>query len=345
MNKAIHVLVTGVGGDLGQAIVKALRLSKKPIVCLGCDMDDSGIGVAFVDTFAVVPRADDPAYVDVLDHLCSSRRIHAVVPGSEMEIRMLASLGNPPKLPCGVPIICQEASWFDTYGDKLRCMEALGGKVELVPFADGTDRQAVSKIVREAGFPLVVKSRRSSGSRSLRRVDDRNELSNVLQETTDPLVQAFINSSAGEFSICVFACDIFSAIIAFRRSLGPVGCSWHAETSADEDVLGYARLIAEASGLKGSANIQVGKSGSDVRLFEINPRFSSLVAARAACGFRDVEWSLDLALGLVPEIPAKEFKHIRFRRFFHEVVDFGKGFEAASEWNPRASSIASTDRT
>ena len=339
MTQPIRVLVTAVGGDLGQALVKALRLSTKHIVCHGCDMDGTGIGSAFADNFHVVPRADDPTYIEVMDHLCRSLAIHAVVPASEPEIYVLSQLGSPPKLSCGVPIVCQEANWIETYGDKLISMRGLYGKIELVPFADGIDRQAVANLVEEVGFPVAVKSRRSSGSRSLRLANNETELDAALNATPLPLVQAFIDASEGEFSVGAFVCEHFSSAIAFKRDLGPVGCSWFAETSTDESVLDYAMRIAQLSGLKGSANIQVRKSSEGVRLLEVNPRFSSLVAARAACGFRDAEWSVELALGRCPEKPDGCFRHIRFRRFFHELLDFGEGFRAVSEWSPREASF------
>lgn len=340
MTRPVQVLVTAVGGDLGQALVKALRLSSQPVVCHGCDMDGAGVGCAFVDSFHVVPRADSPRYVEALDRICRSLAIDAVVPASEPEIYALSRLGRPPRLPCGTPLVCQEALWVDKYGDKLACMQALQGKVELAPFADGSDGEAVARLVAEAGFPVAVKSRRSSGSRSLRIANDDSQLRAALATTHLPLVQAFIDASEGEFSVGVFVCEHFSSAIAFKRDLGPVGASWYAETSTDESVLDYATRIASSAGLRGSANVQARKSARGVRLLEVNSRFSSLVAARAACGFRDAEWSVALALGRRPEAPAGSYRHIRFRRFFHELVDFGAGFQAASEWRPKEGPIS-----
>lgn len=345
MTQPLRVLVTAVGGDLGQALVKALRLGPKNVALYGCDMDGAGVGSAFVDSFHVVPRADDSTYIEAMDHLCRSLEAHAVLPGSEPEIHVLSQLGSPPKLPCGIPIVCQEASWIEVYGDKLTCVKSLQGKIDLAPFADGADRQTVAKLVEEVGFPVVVKTRRSSGSRYQTLVNNNMELDTALAETRLPLVQAFVDESGGEFSLGVFVCQQFSSAIAFKRDLGPVGCSWFAETSTDQSVLDYAMKIAALSGLRGSANIQVRKSSKGVQLLEVNPRFSSLVAARAACGFLDAEWSLDLALGQSPERPNIPFKHIRFRRFFHEVVDFGEGFNAASEWAPREMSISNLIRS
>lgn len=333
-----RVLVTAAGGDLGQALIKALRLSVFPLEFHGCDLDARGIGASFVETFHIIPPADSPEHFMALASICQQERIDIVIPASEREIYRLSCLGKPPRLPGGVPVLCQPADWIRIYGDKLLCMDALAGKVPLVPYADGGNRAAVERLLNEVGFPLVVKPRQSSGSRGMNVVRTREELEAALRCVPLSLVQAFIAGENGEYSIGVFACKGFTTSIAFRRELGPVGCSWFAVTSEDSEVIDYGRQVAQASGLQGSANVQVRYSKQGVRLLEINPRFSSLVALRAACGFRDAEWSLALALGQEPECPPV-FRRIRFRRFFHEMLDLGQGFQAMEEWSPRMGRI------
>ena len=333
---ATVVLVTGVAGDFGQALVKALRFGEGAPVVHGCDLEAGSIGAAFVASFHVVPRADDPGYLSALDALCRSLEAAAVIPGSEAEIFRLSRLGSPPRLPGGAPVVCQEGAWIDTYGDKLRCMQALAGRVELAPFADGADRPAVDALVAEAAFPLVVKERWSSGSRSLRVAADRAALETHLAEAKEPLVQAFIDDEDGEFSLGIFATPARVDAIAFRRRLGPsIGCTWYAEWSDDAAVLAYGVAVARASGARGSVNVQVRKGRAGVRLLEINPRFSSLAAARSACGFPDVRWALDAALGRpLLAVPPPQ-RSLRFQRYFAELIDVGSGFERVPAWDPR----------
>src|SRR5882672_536342 len=96
----IRVLVTAVGGDLGQALVKSLRLSEDDFEIFGCDADPASIGGAFVSSFESVPAAYDPmAYLSAMEGLCGRHRIDAVVPASEVEIFALAKCGR--RLPCG----------------------------------------------------------------------------------------------------------------------------------------------------------------------------------------------------------------------------------------------------
>ena len=123
--------------------------------------------------------------------------------------------------------------------------------------------------------------------------------------------------------------------MAFKRELGPRGATWYADNfEQDSEILKYANDIAEVTGLHGSCNIQVRKSSNGVRLLEINPRFSSLVAARSVCGFKDLEWSINLALGRKIVHDNSNYKKIRFQRYLHEMIDFGNGYKCVTEWTP-----------
>ena len=327
----MNILVTAVGGDLGQSIVKSLRLSSSHVICHGCDADASSIGSLFVDSFAGVPSAIQAPdrYISSINELCASLHIEVIIPASEPEIDLLSSVGT---LPCGTLVITQPSSWIMTYGDKLTCMAALEGKVNLARFADGTDQTAVDNLVSEVGYPLVVKARRSSGSQNISIATTDSELTQALGATPNPLVQAFIDGSQGEFSAAVFVCESFEATILFQRGIGPGGGSWWAETSNDSDVLEYVRSVTKASLPTGAFNVQVRKSQKGTALLEINPRFSSLVAARSLCGFKDVEWTIDLAMGTVPSPPTLPFRSLRFQRFLSEAVDFGDGFKTIPQW-------------
>jgi biotin carboxylase len=233
-----------------------------------------------------------------------------------------------------VPVVCLDARYRDVFDDKLLCFRALEGQVELAPYADGEDPEAVRLLVARHGFPVIVKRRRGQGGLSFHVVQQTEELAPAIAATPGPLVQGFIDEDQGEYSIGLFAAEGQETAIAFRRRLGRTGSSWSAETVDDAEVLAYARAIARASGLRGSANVQVRKSSKGVRLLEVNARFSSLAPVRAWAGFRDVEWSVALALGRTPEIPPEGYRPLRFQRFVHEMVDEGSGFALVPEWTP-----------
>jgi len=335
MTAPVRVLVTGVGGTLGQGIVKALSLADMPLEICGCDAIEDSVGAAFVKTLHRVPLASDASYTEVIDTICRKNEYSAVLPSTEQEIGVLSRTASPPRLPSGAVVICHDAQFFDNFSDKLGCARALAKAVDVGYFADGCDAGAVEKLVAEAGFPLVVKPRRGSGSRILHIVSSRESLQKALAEVPLPFVQEHFQDDLGEFSAGIFACDDFDSVLTFRREMCGEGCSMKAETSDDVEVADYCRRIGQAMRLRGAANVQVRKTRAGVRLLEVNARFSSLVGARAAAGFRDAEWWLRLRLGIrIPE-PTGVHRRLRFERYFHDLVDFGEGFAAISEWSAR----------
>lgn len=336
MTMEIQVWVTGVSGDLGQAVVKALRLSHRKFLIHGSDVDNEGAGIAFVDIFHILPRSDDPNYIDHLNSYCEYHNISVVIPASESEIYTLSKLGSPPQLPCGTKILCQQNSWIETYGDKLQCMQELSGHIDIAPFADGYDQDKKQELIASVGFPLILKERKSSGSKGVLKVLNLKDLDKTLCQMSSPLIQAYIDDLFGEYSVGVFATKDLIRCFSFKRRLGPGGCSWFAEFSDDADVLEYAFEIARFTNVCGAVNIQVRKSSLGVKLLEINPRISSLVAARAVSGFRDLEWCLDLILGGSSYEHTPKIRPVRYQRIIAELVDFGTGFGRVSAWdNPK----------
>jgi carbamoyl-phosphate synthase large subunit len=329
--RELKILVTAVGGDLGQAVIKALRLGPANWQIHGVDIEPGSYASAFVDGYHVVPPATDGAYFSTLDSLTSKEGIDVVIPASEAEIAALDAV----PLPHGAIVIGHPRQWLDVYLDKLRTMRSLSGKVALADFGDGTSPGQIEELIDRVGFPLVVKPRRSSGSRGVLVTRNQSELAAALESTSDPLVQQFVDDADGEYSAAVFRTDDFESVIVLRRTLrGSTGPSWTAEVVEAPELADYALEIARHAGARGSINIQVRATTSGPRLLEINPRFSSLAAARAAAGFRDVEWAVAEALGMEIARPARRFRALRFRRFYHEVIDIGGGFGAIPAWSP-----------
>ena len=140
-------------------------------------------------------------------------------------------------------------------------------KVDLVPFADGSNKEEIDWFIMNDFFPCVVKPRFSSGSRSIKIVKNKTALLKVIKEIEKPVIQRYIDDEYGEFSVGVFASNNHSSALAFRRKLGPKGASWYADNmESPDDVLDYAYKISAAIELKGSCNIQLRKSSIGVRL-------------------------------------------------------------------------------
>lgn len=336
----MKVLVTAVGGDFGQALVKSLRVSPEKYFVWGTDAKSAGIGSKFVDAFAILPRADKPeAYLKALNNLCCRNKIKVVVPASELEIKTIAKASPDLRLPCGTIILSQTYKWISMYGDKLRCMEKLAGQISLPAFSDGKNSRALQKMIKKTGFPVVVKPRFSSGSRAIYIAHNREDLNFFLKKVPQPIVQEYLSDRLGEYSVGAFVSGNMKEFICFKRTLGSVGCTWFAEVVQDSQVLAFSKKLARLTHLSGAANFQVRKTAKGIGLLEINPRFSSLVAARALCGFYDLDWSIKQRLGLKVKQKKGTYLSLRFQRFFHEMIDFGNGFKSHFSFNAKGKMV------
>lgn len=331
--EAVRVLVTALNGDLGQAILKSLRLSRRHVELVGADLR-SGSGSVFVDEFSILPPAGPvDRYLKELDRCCRERKIDVVIPGCEPEQRVLAELGEGASLPGGARIVSQGVRVQALCGDKLETYRFLKEVVPLADFADGNDPGEVSRFLAENSFPLCVKERVSSGQKGVVIVEDQAALDEAQVAMEKPVLQALIRGDDEEFSVGVFRHDGEVRLISFRRRLEGQSCSWWAELDQSAEVLDYSRRIAEAIPGEGSINIQLRMDAGNPKLLEINPRFSSLAAARAECGFNDVEWSLLATLGEPLPGPTEFPPVFRFQRFLGEVVDRGNGWQSLSRWS------------
>lgn len=340
-NAPVRVLVTATCGDVGQAVMKSLLMSGSGFVVHAVDMND-GAAAMFVPLgcFHRVPparsEADYTSYAEAIDQLCREHSIQAVLPASEAEIRALSVLPSHPLLPCGARIVGQPPHITATHGDKLLSFQNLAAKAVLADFCDGADRTAVDAFIARHAFPFVVKERQSQGMRGVSFVHDGDEFELLLPRFDKPLLQTFIKGHDQEYSVGIFSHGDEIRLISFQRRLDSMGCSWYARLDQNPVVLDYARQITLAAGTQGSINVQLRVTPEGPRLLEINPRFSSLAAARAACGFNDVAWSVQQALGHpvdgCPPLP----HHFEYQRYVSDSARTSPGgpLEVPEAWLP-----------
>jgi carbamoyl-phosphate synthase large subunit len=315
--------------------MKSLRLAHGAYVIHAADMKD-GVAVLFADHVHLLPPAAPPdAFVHALDALCRQHCMDVVIPCNEAEIRSLGGLASHPLLPCGTRIVSQTPFFTARHGDKLECCRFLQGKVPLADFCDAEDHSQVADFLARHGFPMVLKERSSYGQRGVAVIRDAAEFAMRRSHFHNPLLQTFLEGDDQEYTVGVFCHGSDIRMICFRRRLDNMGCSWFATLDQPPLVLDYCHQIARAVNTQGSFNIQLRLTAAGPRLLEINTRFSSLAAARAACGFNDVEWSVLQTLGRnVPERlpPPPRFE---YQRYIAEVIRTEGEFHVPSEWLPR----------
>lgn len=84
------IAVTGVGGGVGQSVLRALRLSSLSLRIIGCDIDPWSAGLYTCHRGYILPPARDALYVERLLQVLVREQVRGLIPGSDPELSTLA---------------------------------------------------------------------------------------------------------------------------------------------------------------------------------------------------------------------------------------------------------------
>ncbi len=262
------------------------------------------------DRHALVPRADDPAYVPALAELVREHDVDLVVPLTDLDQLTLARSRDE----LGAAVLLPEPEVVERVGDKYeahRFFEARGIS------SPGT--WLPHELPAEMRFPVLVKSRRGFGAEHIYRAADRAELEFFLDYTpADSIVQTVCRGE--EFSIDVFSDFDGRCLNAIPRTMlhSTGGESIKGMTIKDWDLIEYGRVVAEALGLKGPATIQCFREDEERHeVTDVNPRFGGAFPLPLAAGSCYPELALELVNGGRPEPRLGEFREgVVMTRFY-----------------------------
>lgn len=285
------VLVTGVGGDIGQSILKCLKDTGYELSLLGCDVDPFAGGRAMVEKFYQASYATDiENYSRFITGLLESENIEYVFPSTEAEIEFFDI--NRELFKNNTTIFIHRHNIVKTFLDKYETAMLLAKNGLPSP-----KTYLIEHYKNELEYPYVLKPRKGHGGKSLILVNNAEEFNYFRSRLKNYIVQENIGSPDEEYTVTVFSTGKKTYSIALKRSLGYGSLSKVAQLIHDSSLERLAEKIAAAVSLEGSLNIQCRKTNSGYVTFEVNPRFSSTVYVRHYFGFQDVKWWVDLKEG------------------------------------------------
>lgn len=286
------VLLLGLGGNVSQGILTALRAGREPVRIVGACVTPMAAGLHLADRALISPHADDPGFEPWLLETIERERIDAVLSGVEPVLTALAALDVP--VPCVVSAPQALAVGADKLGTA-RWLERQG-----LPFPRTELPEEAASLITACGFPLVAKPRQGKGSHGVHVVHDTDEL----RAAVAPGGYVVQEHLAGEeFTAGTFSDrdGIVRGAIALRRTL-------HAGTTATAvagdfpEVRALARTVAERLRPLGPLNVQLRLHDGVPTPFELNVRFSGTTPIRTHLGFDEVGAALrHLVRGDPPE--------------------------------------------
>ena len=272
------ILVTGIGGNVGQGVARIIRAVDPGLRIVGTNTEEVSGGNHLCDSVHRVPAATEPAYLEAITRITRHENPSLVIPCTDYEAHALASLGAD--LP---PSGLSDSAVATTFLDKWKTFQtfvAFG-----LPFAPSSLPSAYDRRFS----PVIVKPREGRGSRDLHWNPPRPDLYDdtfVVQEilSGDELTIAAYVTQAGQLH----------GFIVLRRFL-LAGTTNLCETVFDHDtrIAEFLEKLIRAIPVRGPFNVQaIACSDGSIVPFEVNGRVSGTASIRHHLGFRDVEYLL-----------------------------------------------------
>jgi len=306
------VLVTGMGGIVGQGILKAL--ANTPYRVVGVDASELAAGLYAVPRGYIVPRSKDPSYVDRLIQICVSENVRYLFLGLDMELPIISRAASRFKKAGVIPIV-SSPSVVDLADDKLETVRFL--QSQGLPAPRTSDLS--NRYFREFGFPLVLKPRKG-GSRSLglHIVANEEEFLAVRPrvDPTNTVVQEYIDGDEYTVGTVNFDGKCYGVMV-MRRTLRD-GDTHKAFVVRDPVIEAHIRKVAEFLQPFGPCNFQLRVRDGVPYIFEINTRCSGGTCIRALAGFNEPLMILNyLEHGMIPTF---DIRPVSVFRYWTEIV-------------------------
>jgi carbamoyl-phosphate synthase large subunit len=326
----LNVLVTASGGIIGEGIIKCLNWanssSKNETVyykIFATDMDAQAAGLYRCNgTGFLVPRSSSPDYVGTIISIVKKNDIDAIFVGSDEELLILGRLQDKIQAETNTKIISNPLNVLEMARDKWKTFEFLeSNNFSRAESCLPKDKDA---FISRFGFPLVVKPREGYGSMYFTVVKDESELkygiSKIEEVGWQPILQEYLRGNNTEFTTGVTVDKRGNRImssISIRKTIKH-GQTYKAIIDSFNEIRRPSEEIAMKLGVRGAVNIQAMLIDNEVKVFEINPRFSATCPMRAIAGVNEPDIILR-NIFMNEDFTATEYKKLLCMRYWQEV--------------------------
>ena len=292
-----NILVTGVGGGVGQGIYFALNKKKHNIFV--SDSHEYAAGLYLTKNHFITGNLEESNNLEKFIKLIRSNKIDVVLPGNEYDVLTLSKNKSLLESVTKAIIIVSPEKTIELANDKWQTYEYLKSKNIAIPKTYlWTDKTSLDDIVKDIDFPWIIKPRFGTASKGVMSITSLAEAREFVAITSNPLIQEKLINLKQDRLGSEYTCSVFKDIkgnfigpIVARRTLRN-GTSWIVEVVSKPNLDDYLLSIAQSLDYSGPLNIQLIETSSGPKLLEINCRFSGTTGIRSYFGFNEPEMSI-----------------------------------------------------
>jgi carbamoyl-phosphate synthase large subunit len=301
----MNILLTSIGRRV--ALLKAFRQSMRQSNISGklvaTDLKTTAPAAFLADASELVPRIDDPLYIDSLLDICSRYNIDLLIPLIDTELLLLSKYRQK-FTELGVKLLVSSIATNDICFDK--------NKTSQFFIKSGVKTPKIYQLdeVEEWHYPLIVKPASGSSSVGVHRVGNRHELEFFSSYVKDAIVQELIVGEEYTIDVLLDLNGKALSIVPRLRMETRAGEVSKGRTTNHPALIAAAKQVAESlPGAVGCITIQCFvRTNGDIYFIEINPRFGGGYPLSYQAGADFPSWIMQLINGERPQIAIDDWE-------------------------------------
>lgn len=240
---------------------------------IAADLSNLAPALYVADAHYLVPRIDDPGYLDTILDICRKEKINAVTTLIDPEIELLAkNRGCFEEI--GIEVLAPYAETAELCFDKFKMYQYLTAHGVPTQKTWGDYASAMSAVENGSlAFPVFVKPRTGSGSVGARKVLDAKTLKALCDADPSLIIQELMT---GDLDADVYIDTIsHKAVSAFskRKLETKIGGASKTISFKDERLFDFIQVIAGLLKFNGPVDMDFFYQDGTYYLSEVNPRF------------------------------------------------------------------------
>ena len=284
MGEIMNILITSAGTRN-----KVVQYFKKEFSGIGkviaTDMSDLAPAVYEADNYYLVPRIDDPQYIERLLDICKKENIACLFALIDPELSLIAK-NKDRFLEIGVTPLISNYDAVELAFDKYEMYKYLSSNgfkcaksyIDKEKFYKDLDAGLIS-------FPVFVKPYKGSASININRVNSKEEIDTLFNVYDDLLIQEFLNGQ--EIGADIYIDPISKKVVSIftkEKIKMRAGETDKARSFKDEKLFSLITDLVEKIGYEYMIDMDIFKIGNDYYISEINPRFGGGYPHAFECG-------------------------------------------------------------
>ena len=280
----MNILITSAGSRN-----KVVQYFKKEFEQIGkvitTDMSDIAPAIYDADGFHLVPRIDDPKYIDKLLEICKKEKIDCLFALIDPELSII-SKNKDRFLEIGVTPLISNYEAVELAFDKYEMYKYLS-KNGFKTAKTYIDKEEFYKDLEKGiiDFPVFVKPYKGSASININKVNSKDEIETLFNVNDDLIIQEFMDGQ--EIGADIYIDPISKKVVSIftkEKLKMRAGETDKARSFKDQKLFDLITDLVEKIGYEYMIDMDIFRINDEYYISEINPRFGGGYPHAYECG-------------------------------------------------------------